>query len=763
MGAELSVPLSRMPDNNTIYQKTNNTIEVMNRILDFLLTNSDVKDMMSLGDTEKCKNWLIIGEDKLNGLFDKVKIKPQVTDDSGILFIKKIKVLQKSQDDKAIKGCRLLAFFFIRLFQVVGALSLSIMDTKIPDIDYNEQSSKPLYQAEKGRIPLLKMKPDKQRSFLGMFKGGAATLPDDLKFLNTHIQTDPNDENNLKLKYPYIERQQLKYYSTDPVGYTIKASNDSIEIVYREGTKITISFRIRANVGIGNLLIIDDVKRNDENIRLRTNEYSWNYGDQKIINVKYLDEETNRTEDINFTKFISELSLIKEIQNKPLSTIGQILKKYNYYEKSSVDGDYYKLRNINAGNNAAIIIAKSDLLNSADPIFTFIGTAEYDNKKINAKFTFKLKVLNETDKLITIKIDNLENITDQYKDIPITIEEEEEEEKPTNGENKSKSPDERNFTIKTGFGFSKEPTYGRQTIPKFLEVRFKNIFNKFLKETGEGYKKSKRGFLIPPEEAKGDDDELKFKQLWKALASESPVKAFCTARALQLLNKSGLYSSLTPDSLQFIQSTKLPPVINPSVSDPKFPLIQNKSLPSPGQSITTAEGFAALNKLYKDPTEFVDPSKTESGLFGLFPQNPDINKKQESLDKLIKSFTTDQNKLANRISKLSEIRDISPPNVLSFEPRKDLPKLKDLRLQAIKLFQIQFNHTRNVNALLNKLFKIDNKIELRPDILSKGVNGIEQIAQEARDLLTNYYAECQTEYVKGVDILIGNKKVVANP
>ena len=50
MGAELSVPLSRMPDNTTIFQKTSNTIEAMNRILDFLLINSDVKDMISLGD-----------------------------------------------------------------------------------------------------------------------------------------------------------------------------------------------------------------------------------------------------------------------------------------------------------------------------------------------------------------------------------------------------------------------------------------------------------------------------------------------------------------------------------------------------------------------------------------------------------------------------------------------------------------------------------------------------------------------------------------
>lgn len=769
MGAELSVPLSRMPDNNTIFQKTSNTIEAMNRILDFLLMNSDVRDMISLGDTEKCKNWLILGENKLSEVFDKVKIKPQVTKDgatnSGILFIKKIKVLEKLQDDQAARGCKLLAFFFIRLFQIVGALSLSIIDTKIPEDDYNP-AAKIKYQTDKGRIPLLREVKDKQRSFLGMFKGGAASLPDNLKFLDKHIMQDTIDENILVLKYPIIDRQVIKYTS-NPVGYNITPTNNSINIQYTSGTNNSISFTITTKEGGGRLLIITDVKRNGEEIRLRTNEYTFGVGDQNIISVKYLDEETNRTEDINFTKFLSETYLMKEIENKPLSVIGQILKKYKYYDKSSVDENYYKLNNINISSNSVIIVEKSDLLNSLEPSFIFKGVTESDNKKITAEFSFKLKVLNETRTVITIKIDELKNNTEQYKDIPIAIEQSENEEKAESENTKSNDPDTRNFTIKSTFGSIKQPTYGNQTIPKFLEVRFKDIFNKFLKEVGEGYKKSKRGFLNPPLE--GDEDELKFKQLWMTLAAESPVKAFCTARALQLLNKSGLYSSLTPDSLQFIQSTKLPDTIVSHISsDSKFPLVQNKSLPSPGQPITTAEGFAALNKLYITPKDnFVDPSTTPSDFFGLFAQSTgtdDRTKKQDSLEKLIKSFRTEENKLGNTIKTLNDITDINPKlPKSSFEPKKDMAKLRALRLQAIKLFQIQFNHTRRVNELLNKLFKIDNKIELRPEILSKGVNGIEEIAQEARDVLTDYYAGCQTEYVKGVNILTGKTKVVANP
>ena len=46
---------------------------------------------------------------------------------NGILYLRKIDKLNEYND---MIGCKLLAAFFVRLFQVVGALSLSIMDTK---------------------------------------------------------------------------------------------------------------------------------------------------------------------------------------------------------------------------------------------------------------------------------------------------------------------------------------------------------------------------------------------------------------------------------------------------------------------------------------------------------------------------------------------------------------------------------------------------------------------------------------------------------
>lgn len=772
MGAELSVPLSRMPDATTIYQKTNNTIEVMNRILDFLLINSDVRDMISLSDQEKCKNWLIFGKERLSEVFDKVQISPEREKD-GTLYIKKLDVLKKSQDKSAENGCRLLAFFFIRLFQVVGALSLSIMDTKLPENDYKSQPTLDVQQ-EKGRVPLLKIKKDKPSSFLGLFKGGAIKLPDNFIF-KEHIIVDPNNENRLILVERTRSGTTIKY--TPKPGYTINlVNNTNILFQYNYNDTNEISFIIEPSQPKYDIFRIVEVKRNNLPIRLTNTNYNWEYSTNRTVLVSYsesADEKNKKT--IDFTDFI-DINLIKEIRLKPISLIGQILKKYDYIDTSErLSKGYYSIRNINILGNSSIQVEINDFLSNEFPTFIFLVKTTYENRNIDIQIDFKIKIIEEkigTEYLLQIyDLKFIKPIA--YKGEPVVFEETEEEKQENtdnsnNSEKKIKTdnPYTRRFTVKKGPSvITSDPTYGTQKIPQFLELRFKNFVKEFLKELGEGFVKSKRGYQAPPKE--GMANELKFTRLWRAVAADPPIKAFCTARALQLLDRSGLYSSLTPDSLQFISSTKLPEVVYPHVSNSKFPLIQNKSLPGPGQPITTAEGFAALSTLYKTPSDqFVKP-QANTGFFGLFASDPeqDRRKKQDSLEKLIRSFTTDENKLGNAISELSQITDIRPTNVSSFQTTKpeDRAKLRALRIQAIKLFQIQFNHTRKVNQLLNKIFKMEGRIELRPEILSKGVNGIEAIAQEARDLLTEYYAGCQTEYVTGVNILTGKTKVVSRP
>ena len=168
MGQDISFPLSGIPDSTTIYTKTQPTIDIMNKVLDFILKNADYRDMIALANEKECAKWIILAENELNKQFQKIKVRPEIVGkDNGILYLRKIDKLNEYND---MIGCKLLAAFFVRLFQVVGALSLSIMDTKIPDrSDYLVTASEKKIPERKG-VPFFKPV-EERKKFLGLFGG----------------------------------------------------------------------------------------------------------------------------------------------------------------------------------------------------------------------------------------------------------------------------------------------------------------------------------------------------------------------------------------------------------------------------------------------------------------------------------------------------------------------------------------------------------------------------------------------------------------
>ena len=75
MGGNISLPdSSSIPNKQQIDKKTHTTISVMNQIVHFVLTNSDFRDMLSLANPDKQKEWIIIAQTGLADLFDKISI-----------------------------------------------------------------------------------------------------------------------------------------------------------------------------------------------------------------------------------------------------------------------------------------------------------------------------------------------------------------------------------------------------------------------------------------------------------------------------------------------------------------------------------------------------------------------------------------------------------------------------------------------------------------------------------------------------------------
>ena len=705
------MPSSGMPNSRNIYDKTQGTVDLMNRILDFILRNADIRDMISLANPGECSKWIVIAEEELKNFFDRVKIQPLIGKEQ-ILYIKKIEDLTKMKDSSNKLGCETLAFFFVRLFQVVGALSLSIMDTKIPDrADYlKSKTEEPVYQ-QRG-IPFFKKLEDKPKSWFGF---GGELNPAEISSLSIELQMFSLylTATIKKGEYYLTTIATLREKPVNVAGFIIQITNNRFIVTYSRGTaSLTFELSVRA----GNQLNINVLMRNNKEYPFNE-DYSYAPQSKRTILVSI----DTKSKDIDFAEFI--VSITNKIMALPPSQTMKTLKEFNYLESSRIKPTFLKIKDTNFGmENAGIFVSEKDML-SDSPKFLFGFATKINGKNVDVEVSFSLSIVKISSEAYSVEITNLNNETDSTKlnfkpDLNF-----EKLDKLPEDEVIDSSSAQNKFTIKSGFGaFSSEPTNGKTTIPKWLENKFNIIKKQALNVIEFGLESTKKGYQNPVDNSKVDDPKLKTTELWRNLLRDPPVKAFCTARALQLLDISGL------------KKTK-PTTIQPLIFNTTFDLVKDKSLPTPNNPIIDTHALKALVSLYEGASD---------------------NKKGESIGKIISAFIQSENSGSKTLDELKKVKELS--GSLS-DKITDAKKISDLRNKAIELFNIQFEHTKKVNKLLNKLFTIDNSITLNNDILSKGIRGIEEVALEARDLLSDYYSDCQIKYNEGVKII--QKPIVA--
>jgi hypothetical protein len=700
--------LSNLPNESIIDNKTQTTIVLMNRILNFILTQSDIKDMISLANPDTCSKWIVITETKISDLFDKIKIQPEIGKD-GVLYLKKIDTLQKETKKDGLNQhyCKILAFFFIRMFQVVGALALSIIDTKLPDKDYSETSTKIEISESKG-IPFFKK-----------LKGGVL-IGDEINsigpFASFSIYFTKNGSYYLLNSFP---SGPSKTTNNIP-GITIKFNNNIMNVNYKQ-SPIDLAYNLVIN---GTELTLHNVERYYNGKQFITPfKEVYNFASQSSGKILVTDKS------IDFADFILKKS--QEIINLPKSNTIQVLHKFGYLIRSHIDY-IEKIKTVDFPEENAGIFIEDNQKKEENPIFYFGFSKTVAGKLYVVNVQFNLNIIEKYGNY-TVEISNLKNKSRGLTEFEPYLEDD-------NNDNNNSNTKESTRIFKTEY--SREPVFGKtkQTIPQYLQKKFEKLIPQALKSMHENDFKRKEGYLAPVRESEGTENFLRTTDLWKTLLRDPPIKSFCVARALQLLNKSGLMK-------------EIPQTIQPLIFNTKFALVANQSLPIPGQPITTAAPLKALETLYHDPKGLLKESKISS---------------TKSLEKLIKSFSASES-----TTSIKDILELNGEKVPPFASALHKKKVNDLRLQASKLFNTHFDHVKKVNNLLNKIFILDKgPITLNPSILNKGVQGIEVIAHQARDLLTDYYSNCQSEYAKGVSILtspdvipkklIGNSQVIEN-
>lgn len=267
-----------------------------------------------------------------------------------------------------------------------------------------------------------------------------------------------------------------------------------------------------------------------------------------------------------------------------------------------------------------------------------------------------------------------------------------------------------------------EPYYNRQSIPRFL----KNVFAKIVGDTSSEYykgeEKQKRELAEKVQKLSKVPDQLKMPGIWKSISRSPPIKAYCVSRALQLLSPSALYEA---------KSGK----VKTSICNPSFSLIKTGSLPDPSKDVRETPGILALNLLFFDK------------IMGATPKINDPEKYKKFLNYLRILY----NEKGTPLNNSGPIRNTVPDPLCKQQGSlytKDTQMIQILQEGAQALLRRQTEHTAAVTLLIEKLFYITDAgaIYFNPTIQKGGLDEVNRIAADARDLLIDYYKDCEKGY-----------------
>lgn len=299
---------------------------------------------------------------------------------------------------------------------------------------------------------------------------------------------------------------------------------------------------------------------------------------------------------------------------------------------------------------------------------------------------------------------------------------------------------------------------GSRTIPESLNYSFQKLvqgetLNKERdKETNITYPgMSKKPGVAQFEKDMGEVAEgLHTKTIVSAFTRAIPPKAHCMARALQLVSDSGLESQFPKEIYTHLCQTKF--------------LTSTRSLPPVGDRVTKEDGMYALSQLFYDTLKEATPmiSQATQEQYKAFVTKMKFAF-EESKDPKI-SFTDPKR------SPLDTVANRLPSGVCSSSTIDKTLKLKNrevirvLRDNVRKMVLYQIGHTANAAKILKKLFLLPvesgKSLQIHPRILKYGMEEINNIAAEARELLVDYYSQCEILYRSGAEILAANRSLL---
>jgi len=732
---------------------------ILNTILTQLVKDIDMHDLYALADPKKCREYIVVATSALEKLFAHIRLDKGK---DGTLFFQSIRGIVEKNPNPAEQQqrCKELAFFFIRIFQVYAAVTLSIMDSELPATDPMEIVRSRL-PARRGVVFIkpqgIKGLPVQQRGWLpGQWRGGAL-YPDRNGPTGGNFYLDPARSGTYQLLNRFLVAPQdrasadnlyFKDYSTMSITqdtlYDLDASGVRTAknfvggpavmprifyVTHRDEEATTLDGNLKLiDQGTKFLVKLEDVKLNGSGGTSVEKELGFYTGDRNpksregrelpyVLHSMFVEaHELIAPRAFSATEFLKRFNLIRSDDGivpiegthisviNPKDTKGGILKII-YRDKKKLGDD----RTRDVIINVDLIVEK------------------------------RKKIISEPQKyFVKLDFNTLETTPRELK-----------EWLHIRGDDDDHFRGRQQY-FTTGTADTSRPVTDKGiSLPLYLETIFSKLFSSMeVDELGsrDGIRYTRAGLPIPVDSAQ-IPPEMRIKGIWEALAKDPPVKAHCVARAVQLLNVAAIRGNESKDAFS-------------SICRVKFGYAKDGSLPPAGQSITEEYGIFALAMLFVDKLVAGSPQITQSDRF------KDFRKKFKFF---FERYEQSQLETIEAPEKLAGVTEKLMPGLCEGHTKDrikvDGSTLGALRSKAQQLLSRQASHVQNSMAILFKLFDqktvVSGGFALSSYVERNGMEAVNKIAEETRNMLMEYYGDCEKTYKDGLYILYNKYK--ANP
>ena len=711
-----------------------NAPAVLNFILREMFRRADLMDIYSLADKDRCSRYVVAGADALEQLFIKINIHPE-REKNGALYFQSLDGLRTGMPralmEKQRTYCIELSFFFIRIFQIFGALTLSMFDTTIPLTEPAEvvqvkaaAQSKFLQSSNFFKAP-----PQQPRS---SWFGGALTTADgtfyiqdgSYKILNYHLY---KPEGGLQSTGP-LRMEGFPIFVTQDGLYTNSVNRRSVV----PDPKPTILYKYVRNSSTFNLTAIIQITGVDPQYTVQLINFN--------SNGTAFPQVTTRPETLQSYAGEKPSSLgngYPETKGKPLPAVlatmfdDAAMKMLGPVAFTPIKF-LRQMRYLSGTANSDSAISGTHIFfpgsqeNSTTPRIIFRDSTNLGGAQQKTTITIRAS--------LQISEPN-PNVLDGSYSYRVTIDFSNVQVVPPDAQQILDFKQYRTANF-IGYSATSPPKSERtdMTIPQYLESTFQAIIQSKDESGNSGIRYTRAG-LPKPYNSDNIPEDLRIKTLWGALAKDPPIKSHCVARAVQLLSVDAIKGNMTPQAFS-------------SVCRLTFPYQKDGSLPVPNQKVSSEVGLHSLATLFWNEFGQAMPTLQDS----------------DSYKRFLQFLQTTMGKSSSQPEKMSDIKEKVDSSICTSERMDTRLKLPNNLARTLKgvtndLINQQDAHINEAMNIIYMLFDMDSITNLKtfafnPNIMAGGgMPEIERIAGLARKLLMNYYQGCEITYQSGLRII----------